>query len=130
MTPLLVDSSIYIDFLRCGTDIRLHLVSPLRQGILYNTGIIRAEVIRGMKSPKTRDGMNEFFDIVPEIPADARLWQHVSDLGWRLGRSGKWPPITDIAIAAAALRIKATLITTDRHFDDIPDLLIREDLPE
>ncbi len=130
MTPILIDSCIYIDHLRRGIDIRQLLAGPIRAAALYNVGVVRAEVLRGMNSPHARDGIREFFDIIPEIPCDARLWQSVSELGWDLGRRGKWPPVTDLAIAAAALRLKATLITVDKHFADIPGLNHQTKIPK
>ncbi len=129
MKNLLLDSAAYIDFLRQGIDVRQRLLPFIREGCLYNCGIVRAQVLRGMKSPQARDGMEAFFDIIPEIPADARLWRYVSHLGWELGRNGKWPPVTDLVIAASALRTSARLVSPDRHFRDIGDLDCVPDIP-
>jgi len=128
MGALMVDSAWIINRMRSGEDFRQRLIPALKSGLLYNCGVIRAEVLRGMKSPALRDDVTDFFDIVPEVPCDARLWRQVSALGWELGRRGKWPPVTDLAIAACALRVDATLITPDAHFDDVPDLNCRKDL--
>jgi predicted nucleic acid-binding protein len=121
-TDYLIDSAAYIDLMRAGEDPRQVLAPLLRAGRLYNCGIVRAEVLRGIKIDKTYRQMELFFDIVPEVPADPRLWREVSQLGWDLGRKGKWPPVTDLAIAAAALRVRATVISPDAHFKDIPGL--------
>jgi predicted nucleic acid-binding protein len=121
-TDYLIDSAAYIDLMRAGEDPRQVLAPLLRAGRLYNCGIVRAEVLRGIKIDKTYRQMEQFFDIVPEVPADPRLWREVSQLGWDLGRKGKWPPVTDLAIAAAALRVRATVISPDAHFKDIPGL--------
>ena len=121
-TAYLIDSAAYIDLMRAGQDPRQVLAPLLRAGRLYNCGIVRAEVLRGIKIDKTYRQMEQFFDIVPEVPADPRLWREVSQLGWDLGRKGKWPPVTDLAIAAAALRVRATVISPDAHFKDIPGL--------
>ncbi len=128
MAPLLVDSAWIIDQMRSGKDFRQRLILPLKSGYLYNCGVIRAEVLRGIKNPALRDEVSDFFDIVPEIPCDACLWRAVSDLGWSLGRKGKWPPVTDLVIAACALRVGAILITPDAHFEDVPALKCRKDL--
>lgn len=125
----LVDSATYIDLMRAGRDPRQVLAPMLREGRLYNCGIIRAEVLRGIKIEKRCQQMEQFFDIIPEVPTDSRLWGQVSHLGWELGRKGKWPPATDLAIAAAALRIHATLVSPDAHFKDIPGLKLLRALP-
>lgn len=129
MTNLMVDSAAYIDLLRAGVDVRQLLVPYLRTAKLYNCGVIRAEVLRGVKVPAARKGLEDFFDIIPEVPTDAKLWRQVAHLGWDLGRKGKWPPVTDIAIAASCLRIGATLVSTDAHFQDIPGLNVIEKIP-
>jgi predicted nucleic acid-binding protein len=129
-TDYLIDSAAYIDLMRAGEDPRQVLAPLLRAGRLYNCGIVRAEVLRGIKIDKTYRQLEQFFDIVPEVPADPRLWREVSQLGWTLGRQGKWPPVTDLAIAAAALRVRATLISPDAHFQDIPNLSLAKALPK
>jgi len=125
----LVDSAAYIDLMRSGKDPRQVLTPLLRAGRLYNCGIVRAEVLRGLRIEKRYQQMEQFFDIIPEIPTDIRLWRQISRLGWELGRKGKWPPATDLAIAAAALRIQATLVSPDAHFMDIPGLKLLRTLP-
>jgi predicted nucleic acid-binding protein len=56
------------------------------------------------------------------VPTDDRLWADAEDLAWRLDRHGTTLPLTDIVIAACALRIDATVLTFDHHFEVIPDL--------
>lgn len=128
MEAIIVDSAWIIDHMRAGQDFRQRLIPSLRAGQLYNAGVIRAEVLRGIKQQRMRDEVCDFFDIVPEVPCDAKLWRQVSEIGWALGRRGKWPPVTDIAIAACALRVGATMISPDMHFHDIPGLNVRDDL--
>ncbi len=128
MSAILVDSCWFIDRMRAGEDFRQRLIPFIRNGQLYGSGVVRAEVLRGIRNPSIRDEACDFFDIVPEVPCDAKLWRQVSDLGWKLGRRGKWPPVTDLAIAICAQRVGASVITTDAHFRDIPDLKIRPDL--
>ncbi|MDD5199551.1 MAG: hypothetical protein PHC88_07070 [Terrimicrobiaceae bacterium] len=130
MQNLLVDSAAYIDLLRSGVDVRQRLLPFLRSGCLYNCGVVRAEVLRAMKAPRARDGLEAFFDIIPEVPCDARLWRYVSHLGWELGRRGKWPPVTDLAIAACALRVGALLVSPDAHFEVVPGLTLQAEIPE
>jgi predicted nucleic acid-binding protein len=126
---LLVDSAVYIDLLRAGVDVRQRLLPALSSGDLYNCGVVRAEVLRGVKNPRLKEDLAAFFDIIPEVPTDARMWRQISDLGWELGRRKKWPPVTDLAIAACAMRVRATLISPDAHFLDIPGLSRQIDLP-
>jgi predicted nucleic acid-binding protein len=127
--PILVDSAVYIDLLRAGRDIRQELMPYLANGMLFNCGIVRGEVIRGLKNIRARNEMTEFFNIVPEVPTNARFWQQVAELAWTLDRtSGGNRPLTDIAIARCAIQVGAVLISPDGHFQDIPGLKLRTDL--
>lgn len=126
---ILVDSAAYIDLMRSGNDPRRVLMPYMRAGALYNCGVIRAEVLRGMRQQRELADMEAFFNIVPEVPTDPKLWQKVSEIGWKLGRKGKWPPVTDLAIAACAMRVGATLISPDRHFEDVEGLALLKQLP-
>jgi predicted nucleic acid-binding protein len=125
--PHLIDSAAYIDMMRAGRDPRQVVAPLLKAGLLYSCGVVRAEVLRGIRMQKHYDQMERFFDIVPEVPAGARFWRDVSQLGWKLGRKGKWPPVSDLAIATAALTVNAVMVSPDAHFHDVPGLkLIKE----
>ncbi len=127
--PILVDTAIYIDRLRAGQDIRQELMPYLASGMLYNCGIIRCEVIRGFKNARIKAEMNAFFNIIPEVPANAKLWQTVAEMAWALDRSsGGSRPLTDIIIARCAMNVGAVLVSPDKHFLDIPGLKVRESL--
>jgi predicted nucleic acid-binding protein len=126
LEPILVDSAVYIERLRAGHDIRQELMPWLASGMLFNCGLIRGEVIRGFRVPRLKVEMTAFFDIVPEVPTTARLWQQVAELAWTLDRTtGGHRPLTDILIARCAMQVGAVLISPDRHFEDIPGLKVR-----
>ena len=122
--PHVIDSAAFIDMMRAGKDPRQVLAPILKAGLLYSCGVVRAEVLRGIRIQKHYDQMERFFDIIPEVPAGARFWREVSRLGWQLGRKGKWPPVSDLAIATAALMVNAVLISPDAHFRDVPGLKV------
>lgn len=123
---LIVDSAVIIDLMRDGKDPRQELLPYVRAGELYNCGVVRAEVLRGIKAPRIKTEMESFFDIIPEVMCDAKMWRQVSEIGWKLGRKGKWPPVTDLLIAASAMRVGATLVSPDRHFEDVEGLMLRK----
>ncbi len=50
---------------------------------------------------------------------------HYSNLVVQLKRAGKPIPINDVWIAAICLEHTLTLLTRDRHFDNLPQLLTR-----
>ena len=127
--PILVDSAIYIDRLRAGHDIRQELMPYLANGMLFNCGIVRGEVIRGFKNTRLKAEMTAFFNIIPEVPTTARMWQTIAEMAWTLDRStGVRRPLTDIIIARCAMHVGAVLVSPDKHFLDIPGLKLRESL--
>ena len=127
--PIIVDSAVYIDRLRAGIDIRQELMPYLANGLLYSCGVVRAEVLRGFKAQRLKAEMTAFFNIIPEVPVNARMWQTVADLAWAMDRSGAaGKPLTDLIIARCAMHVGAVLISPDKHFLDIPGLKLRADL--
>lgn len=129
MSAILVDSCIYITYIKRKIDFRQFLVPALRAGQLYNCGVVRAEVLRGIREERFYAEVEAFFDIIPEVPADAKLWRQVSRMAWETARKGFAPPTTDFVIAAAAQRVRATVITLDKHFDQIPGVTVSAELP-
>ena len=120
---VMVDSAVYIDALRAGVDVRQQLLPYLANGLLYSCGVIRAEVLRGFKNRRLKEQMSAFFNIVPEVPTNAKFWQQAAELAWTLDRTSAGArPLTDIVIARCALQVDAVLVSSDRHFTGIPGL--------
>jgi predicted nucleic acid-binding protein len=125
---MLVDSTIYIDLLRRGEDIPFVLRAFLLSGQLFVCGVIRAEVLRGIRAVEMRSELTELFDLMVEIPTDAHLWRKVTDLAWKLDRRGTILPLTDLVIASCALVVDTSVVTTDPHFSHIPGLTVKRTL--
>jgi predicted nucleic acid-binding protein len=124
----LIDSTKYISWMRTGRSPVALLAPLLRSGTLISCAIIRIEVLRGMVKPATKKEIESLFDSMPEVPIDAGITKKAADLAWQLDRKGCVLPVTDIIIAACSLRIGATVITEDPHFDHIEGLVVRRDL--
>lgn len=122
--PLLVDSTIYIDLLRAGQDVGLRLRNRIDDGSVYTCGIIRIEVLRGIIDRRVRDWMDRLFDEMIDCPIDDVLVKSAADLAWRLDRRGTVLPVPDLIIAACGLRAGAAVVTTDPHFELVPDLQV------
>jgi predicted nucleic acid-binding protein len=125
---MLVDSTIYIDLLRRGEDIPFVLRPFLLSGQLFICGVIRAEVLRGIRTIEMRNELSELFDLMMEIPTDAGMWSKVTDLAWKLDRRGAVLPLTDLVIACCALAMDTSVVTTDPYFSQIPGLKLKKTL--
>ncbi len=122
---ILVDSCLYIRWLRERADIFDALGDHLRRGDLATCGVVRAEVLRGVVSVPARERMELLFSAMHEVALVPELWTEVAELAWELDRRGEVLPLTDIAIAACAKQAGATVITTDLHFAKVPGLKVR-----
>ena len=127
---VLVDSSVFIRLLREGRDPAMELVEHAGETDLATCGMIRMEVLRGMKSPKAKRALEAFFDVMRTVPSDARLWHHATDLAWRLHRQGCTLPLQDLFIAACAFRIDAAVLTYDKHYSTITGLRVLSELEQ
>lgn len=123
---ILVDSNVYIDLLRRNLDPVPQLTERYSQIDLAICGIVRVEVLRGVKIPNARKRLTAFFDVLQTVPTDSRLWRDVVELAWTMDRRGLIVPAPDIAIACCARRIGADVLTMDKHFCRIPDLPVRD----
>jgi predicted nucleic acid-binding protein len=126
---ILVDSSVWINWLKARQSPAERLEPWIRAGIIISCGPIRAEVIRGIRDARVKARIEELFFLIPEINLDRSLWQEVSEEIWTLDRAGRVLPLIDVVIAIAARRHNATVISTDPHFQQIPNLRVETQLP-
>lgn len=125
---MLVDSTIYIDLLRRGEDVPFVLRAFLLSEQLFICGVIRAEVLRGIRAIEMRNELSELFDLMTNVPTDERIWAKVADLAWKLDRHGAVLPLTDLVIACCAFVVDTAVVTTDPHFSQIPGLKVKKTL--
>jgi len=124
--PILVDSSVYIRLMRRRLDPVAVLFEHYDTANLVTCGMVRLEVIRGMKEPVPRQRLEAFMDVMQYVPTDERLWLEATDLAWRVDRAGNTLQATDALIAAAALRKGASVLTLDGDFQRVPGLHVVE----
>lgn len=126
----LVDSSKFIDWMRGGKSPTRILQPFLMAGQIKTCGIVRVEVIRGAIKQAVREELTALFDVIPEIPLSSAICKRTTDLAWALDRKGQILPVSDLLIASCALHASASVVTVDPHFDSIPGLHVRRDLPD
>lgn len=122
----MVDSNVYIDLLRARRDAVNVLYQWAGDRNLAVCGMIRLEVLRGVKSIKLRTKLTAFLDVMCDVPTHRNVWQDSTDLAWNLDRKGIVIPFTDILIAASAMKIGAAVLTSDTHFGRIDGLRVIE----
>ena len=118
----LVDSNVFIALTRRDEDLPRWLGG--RFDDIYTCGMVRLEVLRGIRDPRQRDDMAGFFKVLCHVQTDDKLWEQAAELGWKLDRLGRAIPAQDILIAACALRARVPVLTADKHFHGIPGLIV------
>ncbi|MFA6961823.1 MAG: PIN domain-containing protein [Opitutaceae bacterium] len=120
--PILVDSNIYIGLLRRGYDPVSVLFEHYDSANLVTCGLVRLEVLRGVRVQKTRERVSSFMDVMQYVEADTLLWAEATALAARTDRNGTPISATDAFIAACAFRRSASVLTEDKDFKLITDL--------
>ncbi len=127
--PVLVDSSFYIGCLREGRDpLRLLAVTAAIRDLAI-CPVVRCEVARGLRDPGLRAKFTGAWDVMLNVTTDHRLWGETEQMLWELDRRGVVLPLTDVAIACCARRIDAVVLTHDKHFHQIPGLIVIDHPP-
>lgn len=127
---VLVDSCVFITLLREGRDPATELLQRTSLEDLGTCGMVRMEVLRGLKIPKVKMRLAEFFGVLQNIPTDNRIWEDATEQAWQLGREGITLPAQDILIATCAKRMGAAVLTFDKHFAMIPKLRLYRSIEE
>jgi predicted nucleic acid-binding protein len=119
---MLIDSSFYIDALRRRRELPLLLRDLLVAGRLWTCGVVRLEVLRGVRNETIKSDLSLMFDVMNDIPTDGDLWRSATELGWKLDRRGMVLPVSNLIIASCAIRADVPVLTLDNNFGRIPGL--------
>ncbi|MBM3837268.1 MAG: PIN domain nuclease [Verrucomicrobia bacterium] len=119
-SPVLADSSFYIQWLRDRQDPLRALALAAASRDLAICGVVRCEVGRALREPAILKRFRACWDVMINVPTDNRLWDEVEHILWKLDRQGRVLPLTDVVIACCAMRIGAVVLTFDHHFYEIP----------
>jgi predicted nucleic acid-binding protein len=115
----LVDTSAWLFALRKNFNpvIKESLDQLLKENRVITTGIIKLELLGGIKAEKEFYRLKMRLDALEDCETDSFLWERAYDLAFQLRRKGVTIPYTDILIAATALAHEATVLHVDAHFD-------------
>jgi predicted nucleic acid-binding protein len=122
--PVLVDTSVWIAFFR-GTEPHAGTVAQiLKDQRVVTTGIIKAEIIQGVKSDKEAQRVLEVLAAIESMEISDGLWVKSGWLVSKLRGKGSAVPLTDAAIGTLALEYGLSVYTLDKHYDVMPGLKI------
>lgn len=125
---ILPDSNFYINSARAGRDPFQEMLAHADQCEFATCGMVVLEVCRGRTLPHIYERFRDRFAVMIYIQITTQIWERATQLAWALDRRGTTLPAQDLLIAATALQAGATVLTHDKHFQDIPGLNVTDHL--
>jgi predicted nucleic acid-binding protein len=118
MSRILIDSSIWIEFFRRPeSPVSLVLDHLLAHRLVCTTGLIKAEVVPGARSPRDFRRLRSLFDALPLAPERDGFWSHLIRFRRRLQTKGIIGiGIPDLIIATVAIQNRKLVFTADEDF--------------
>jgi predicted nucleic acid-binding protein len=113
---VLVDTSIWVDFLKVGmAGPGAGVAALLRDREVMACGQVVAELLAGTK-PAQRDPLWALLSGLPWLELRPRGWRRVGELAGDARACGHTLPMTDVQIAVLALENQTRLWSRDLHF--------------
>lgn len=125
---IIVDTSVWIEYFKNNADIASFMEKNLLEDNIAIVGIIVSELIQGIKHIRDREIIRSNINALEYIDIKYEDWVATGELSGTLRKNGVTLPLTDIVIAAAAIKHDLQLATLDRHFKLIPDLKLVQPL--
>jgi tRNA(fMet)-specific endonuclease VapC len=120
---VLIDTSAWIEFLRSKNSGAASVIEAVQRHLELDQarlcGVVQAELLQGIKTPKELDQLQLLFETVPLLETLDADWLAAGHLARQLRARGKTVPLTDALIAAVAMRSKAQVLTLDHHFKEL-----------
>lgn len=119
----------YIPLLLRGIDPAQEFSVLAKEEDIATCGVVRCEIIRGMRTPKARRALSAYLDCLLYVPTLNNIWEAAEEILWTCGRAGHTIPLTDAVIAACAIKAGAAVLTLDKHFSQIEGLTVLREYP-
>ncbi|HEY6004808.1 MAG TPA: PIN domain-containing protein [Anaeromyxobacter sp.] len=117
MSALVIDTSSWVTFLASGEP--RWVVDALREGRVYLTPVVGAEILSGRMAERERKELERAFAALPLCGTALQHWFRVGELRSRLGAKGLSVSTPDAHVARCALDLGAELLTEDAIFRGI-----------
>lgn len=119
MTRVIIDTSAWIESFRPGGDVKLkeRVKQLITEGAILLPGIIKAEILRGAKSKKEYETLDELLDGLIYLSVEENFWARLAKFSYGLLRAGIVVPLVDTYVALLAIENSTWLLHRDQHFD-------------
>jgi tRNA(fMet)-specific endonuclease VapC len=114
---ILIDTSAWIEFFR-KKNLGIHtlVAKLLKEKRAVVSGIIALELIRGGKTVKELNYLNDLFEVIEMVYPDQQSFFLAGKMGYALARKGQTLSVVDLLIAQQAIDNNLTLLSLDKHF--------------
>lgn len=123
MSDVLVDSSVWIDFFRGDREAVGRLDTLLEEGRVAVCGPVVAEVTSGARTAPTFQLLDEKLGSLTLLDEPAEVWRSVAEARFALTRQGIQAHLIDLLIAVTASAAGHLLLTRDRDFSAIAQVV-------
>ena len=121
---ILPDTTVWIEFFRTRSKTGDILESLIKEGSVWLCGTVLFEILQGVRTEEEKSNVLEMLSDLPYVEMSQPLWQKASEISASLRKNGLNLPLSDILIAAVAIRNNFSVFTLDKHFEQIPGLKI------
>lgn len=121
---VIVDTSAWIEFFRRDGDLKVKLAvkALLDEYEATLCGPVEMEFLGGA-FPHERPKIQAWFDIIPYLPNDQKIWRRAAETYAELRIKGVTIPWNDILIANLSIEHGHRIYAVDRHFEVMADHL-------
>ena len=120
---VLVDTSAWIEFFRKREPYCSAIGNWMDEDSICCTGLIVAELLQGVKTEKEFGAIKDFLQVFEFLKENKELWKKAGELSFNLGRKGYTVGLSDCYIAVAALENDVWILTLDKHFHLIKNVI-------
>lgn len=126
-TGIIVDTCVWIEFfMDPASEFTLHLKSLLRERKVIMVGMVMAEILQGVKTPKEATLVEQNLAKLTYLEITRDIWVTAGEMSSSLRRAGNTIPLSDLLIAAIALSGNHEIFTVDQHFTKIDGLRLHQ----
>lgn len=119
---VLVDSSVWIPFLRGQADLPSEVSLAMAEGRSHLCPVVWVEIFRGIRGRREERIAEELAVLCPSLPMDTSSWEEAARLARAAAQAGLTCPLADVLIAACARRHRAKLVHDDKHLKSLLEL--------
>ena len=121
----LPDTCAWIDFFNGRqTPLAVALERLLREGEAYTCGAVKYDLVKGVRTDREERALLDALKAVTHLEMNEALWVKAGRLSGKLRKQGLTLPFSDILIAVLALEHGLSVLSTDRHFEQVDGLRV------